>query len=233
MSDGHPSTDPCSEVLRLARLSPLLPLFVQIKAGAEDLEGLAVVPALSDHSAEHRREGVPGHSQPISLRAVLARLVYQALTDIENHSSDHDEQGRTVGAVRLMRGLSALSAPGLEPTATADGKLLIAVIRAARDPSSVAVARSQAAQGSSAPDSGWFGRSPHAPHPAFGASMGPRMVCPGAQAVERRTGTVHRAVTPAMALMPSSLRSLHFTPYEEGIGILRTSTSGEPALPRS
>lgn len=34
-------------------------------------------------------------------------------------------------------------------------------------------------------------------------------------------------------LMPSSLRSLHFTPYEEGIGILGTSTSDEPALPRS
>lgn len=214
-------------------MSPLLPLFVQIKAGAEDLEGLAVVPALSDHSAEHRREGVPGHSQPISLRAVLARLVYQALTDIENHSSDHDEQGRTVGAVRLMRGLSALSAPGLEPTATADGKLLIAVIRAARDPSSVAVARSQAAQGSSAPDSGWFGRSPPASHPAFGGIAGPPDGVSGGPG--RRTADRNGAPggDTCDGLMPSSLRSLHFTPYEEGIGILRTSTSGEPALPRS
>jgi hypothetical protein len=39
------------------------------------LEGLPVVPAAGDHRAEHRRERVPGHAQPVGPGPVLARLV--------------------------------------------------------------------------------------------------------------------------------------------------------------
>jgi hypothetical protein len=77
------------------------------------------------------------------------------------------------------------------------------------------------------------GRSPHAPHPAFGGIAGPPDGVsggPGRRTADRNGAPGGDACD---GLMPSSLRSLHFTPYEEGIGILRTSTSDEPVLPRS
>ena len=36
-----------------------------------------------------RSEGVPRHAEPISPGAVLPGLVDQALTDVENHRTDH------------------------------------------------------------------------------------------------------------------------------------------------
>ena len=77
------------EPLRLARLSPLLPRLIQIKPRLEHLERLPVIQAAGDDRPEDRREHMTRDTQPVSPRPVLPRLIHQAFTNIEDHSTDH------------------------------------------------------------------------------------------------------------------------------------------------
>lgn len=73
----------------------------EIEPGPEHLEGFAVITTGGDDSAEHGREGVPGDSQPVGPPPVLAGLVDENLTNIEDHRSDHTRQSRWASAGRL------------------------------------------------------------------------------------------------------------------------------------
>jgi hypothetical protein len=91
-----------AERLRLSCTSAPRALGGQVKAGPEVLERLPVIHPERDHSAEHRRERMPGHTQPVRPRPVLPRLVNKRLAHIEHNRTDHP------GILR-----SALTANGL------------------------------------------------------------------------------------------------------------------------
>jgi hypothetical protein len=59
------------------------PLGLQIETGSKDLKYVPVVLAARDHRAEHRREGVARHIEPVGPRLVLGGLVDEGLADIE------------------------------------------------------------------------------------------------------------------------------------------------------
>ena len=73
------------ERLRLASCRPPLTFHAEVKSRLEVLERLPVVPASRDDRAEHSGERVTGHTQPVSPRAVLPRLIDECLANIEKH----------------------------------------------------------------------------------------------------------------------------------------------------
>src|SRR5205823_12207107 len=65
-----------------------LALGVEVEAGAEVLEDLAVVLAAGDDRAEHRREGVSRDAEPVSPGAVFTGFVDENLSDVEPDGAD-------------------------------------------------------------------------------------------------------------------------------------------------
>jgi len=98
--------------LRPARISAATALLIKIEPRPEDLERLPVIQATADSRPEDRRERVPRNSQPVRPGSVLPGLIHQALTDIEDHSPDHDttldDLDRPLGVI-VKRSLVRLS----------------------------------------------------------------------------------------------------------------------------
>src|SRR5215216_3247991 len=70
----------------------------QVEPGSEVLEGVTVVVAEGDDRAEHCREGMPRHPEPVCPRPILGRLVDERLTDVK----DDGTQGRC-GLLSLLQ----------------------------------------------------------------------------------------------------------------------------------
>jgi hypothetical protein len=60
------------------------PLDRQVEPGSEVLEGVTVVVAEGDDRAEHGREGMPRHPEPVCPCTILGRLVDERLTDVKD-----------------------------------------------------------------------------------------------------------------------------------------------------
>src|SRR5205823_14815291 len=99
-----------TERLRLTQISTALTLNMQIKTGPKVLKSLPIVPATGDHRAEHRRERVPRHTQPVCPRPVLPALVHDGLANVEEHSPDHQLHAPAAGTQTTSR--SHQTAPG-------------------------------------------------------------------------------------------------------------------------
>jgi hypothetical protein len=77
-----------AEVFRASRLLSTAPLDPQVETGTEEFERLPVIAAPGDDAAEDGGEGVPGDTKPVRPSRVLASLVNQHLTDVEDDRPD-------------------------------------------------------------------------------------------------------------------------------------------------